>query len=237
MAGKRNRKKNNQPPLHSSVPDAPEPGLDPARTPSKFVRFLRTLAAEDIGAAPSPFICVCLQGLETPLALSQLDAINLLASLASSLATQNHRMARRVVAAWGRWEWEENHRRDMHRALQAFVKKSPPVGKERLVSRDALEQTYAEVCKVGPTVALDLLLREPEPDLAAFLEAHATALQKELVSSRNTSSDSRDVVLAIATTALAVLRKAHYEMWLNSAIGTRLAQLDPNLADDSPSAG
>jgi hypothetical protein len=143
-------------------------------------------------------------------------------------------MARRVAKAWARWEWEENRRRDTLHALQTSAGTPPPPGKERLVSRVALEQTYQEVCKVGPTIALDLLLREPEPDLAAFLEARAAALRDQLRSLRGTPPDLKEAVLAVSTAAVAVLRKAHYEMWVDSVIGTRLAQLDPNLVSDPP---
>lgn len=231
MPHRRKPTKNVWPPANGSVSKGPEPQAGPAETSSTYVQFLQTRAAEVAGPARSPFICVWLKGVETPLALSQPDAVKFLASLARSLATQRHRIARRVAAAWSRWESEENQRRATLHTLKSSAGTAPPPGKEWLVSRDALEATYREVVTAGPSVSLDFLLRQVEPDLAAFLEARAMALQDELCTSRRARSDLREAVVAISTAAVVVLRKAHYRLWLDSTIGTRLAHLDPDLVD------
>src|SRR5262245_31435036 len=73
---------------------------------------------------------------------------------------------------------------------------------------------------------------QAEPALASFLhESLATVAGKLSLSGAPTElvQGSHEELLAVALTCIQALRRAHYELWKGTIMGTRLAQLDKSL--------
>jgi hypothetical protein len=71
-----------------------------------------------------------------------------------------------------------------------------------------------------------------EPALASFIyESLAVVAGKLTLAGAPTEvvQGSHEEVLAVVLTCVQALRRGHYELWKDTATGTRLAQLDPAL--------
>jgi hypothetical protein len=71
-----------------------------------------------------------------------------------------------------------------------------------------------------------------EPALASFIhESLATVAGKLSLSGAPTElvQGTHEEMLAVVLTCLQALRRGHYELWKDTVIGTRLAQLDESL--------
>jgi hypothetical protein len=87
---------------------------------------------------------------------------------------------------------------------------------------------------VGDKGALEALqaLQEVEPSLGAFIqEALAAAAGKITLSGVPTPvvQGIHEEVLATVLTCVEAVRRSHYELWKDTAVGTRLAELAPDL--------
>jgi hypothetical protein len=72
-----------------------------------------------------------------------------------------------------------------------------------------------------------------EPALGSFIhESLATVAGKLTLSGAPTElvQGAHEEILAVVLTSLQALRRGHFELWKDTATGTRLAQLDPSLA-------
>ena len=212
--------------------DEVRPQADRQQVIAKFVRFVRTAASKWTSTAAVPMITIWLKGLPKPLGLTQLDTMALLTSLVRSLASQRQPLAERIARALPRWIDEAEREVQFVRRIGSVTEHPAASGtvKKGLVLRQSIDQVYAEIRKAGPRSSFDLLVSDVEPELAAFVKARI-----ELLKCRPVTPEGRRLeVLAIITAAIASLRQAHYQLWKETVIGSRLAQLDPTLASRDP---
>jgi hypothetical protein len=100
-----------------------------------------------------------------------------------------------------------------------------------LVEPRSIVAARQEVAEKGSGQALEEYGRT-EPALAAFIHGSLAAVAGKLSLVGAPSELVRaahEEVLSVVLTALQALRHGHYELWRDTATGTRLAQLDPAL--------
>jgi hypothetical protein len=100
-----------------------------------------------------------------------------------------------------------------------------------LVEPDTIINARIEVGDRGALESLQVL-QEIEPSLGAFIqEALAAAAGKIALSGVPTPlvQGIHDEMLATLLTCVEAVRRSHYELWKDTAVGTRLAELAPDL--------
>jgi hypothetical protein len=100
-----------------------------------------------------------------------------------------------------------------------------------LVEPEHLVTARQQIAGQGNDATLNEIA-EIEPALAAFIhEGLATVAGKLALSGAPTPlvQGSHEDLMALVLTCVQALRRGHYELWKDTAIGTRLAQLDPSL--------
>ena len=103
-----------------------------------------------------------------------------------------------------------------------------------LVSLRGLEQLQKSIWKDGVVAALDDL-SEIEPGVARYLD-HCVGwifqkLRDSCVKVDVVDAVQNDAIL-MAMTIIAGIRLAHFRLWEDTMIGTRLVQIDPRLRHD-----
>jgi hypothetical protein len=100
-----------------------------------------------------------------------------------------------------------------------------------LVEPEYLATARQDVATAGVGQAL-AAVGQAEPALASFVHESLTAAAGRLALAGAPTEVVQGVheeVLAIVLTSVNALRRSHYELWKDTATGTRLAQLDPTL--------
>jgi hypothetical protein len=97
-----------------------------------------------------------------------------------------------------------------------------------IVEPEYLAHARGEVARSGAGAALNTLA-ESEPAMAAFVHESLAAIAGKLVLTGAPSQvvqGSHEDVLAVLLTCVQALRRGHYEIWKDSMVGTRMAQID-----------
>jgi hypothetical protein len=100
-----------------------------------------------------------------------------------------------------------------------------------LVEPDTIVAARIEVGDRGALESLQAL-QEVEPSLGAFIqEALAAAAGKLALSGLPTAvvQGIHEEMLATLLACVEAVRRSHYELWKDTAVGTRLAELAPDL--------
>jgi hypothetical protein len=100
-----------------------------------------------------------------------------------------------------------------------------------LVESSSLFKAGRELARQGTADGLSGLAGR-EPVLAAFLSERLAAIAGKLALSGAPSEvvqGSYEETLGLVLTCVQALRHGHYELWIDTMTGTRLAQLDPSL--------
>jgi hypothetical protein len=101
-----------------------------------------------------------------------------------------------------------------------------------LVDFEHIARARQDVAAQGTSPAMNEFAAT-EPALASFLyEGLAVVAGKLSLSGAPTElvQGSHEDVLAVVLTCVQALRRGHYALWKDTAVGTRLAQLDESLA-------
>lgn len=105
-----------------------------------------------------------------------------------------------------------------------------------LVETDHLVNAREEVYRSGVGDALNTV-GQSEPALASFIHESLTTIAGKLVltgAPTQVVQGSHEDMLAVVLTCVQALRRGHYDLWKDSMVGTRLAEIDPTFQPKSP---
>src|SRR5690242_9786877 len=105
---------------------------------------------------------------------------------------------------------------------------------DQQVTAQLVLKTLMEVKRRG-SMALIQDLERVEPDLTEYLLESLTALHQKLLAVGATHKQSQRLYLEVQTLAIVCitsLRKAHFQLWQQTARDPRLKELDPSAGDD-----
>lgn len=208
------------------------------------VGFFSAKAATPIGGPNMPMLLVSLArqpGVLEHLAFSQEDAIRLIGALAHGLANQDVFLGHALLHVTARSKTAEDAcKRPAHTATPSgekrtlIVKRRPRATRlsDRLVQGSPpLLATHKRAVEAGPSASLQAIF-DVEPDVACYIESALRWIFDGFRRVNNPPNIVRavenDVILLLAAVFTA-MRDANYDLWRNTMVGTRLAQIDPNL--------
>jgi hypothetical protein len=211
------------------------------------VYFEKAWSATMLRPYRQPMVIVTVEwkpGLQRHLAFSQYDATRLINSISGCLRDQGSSIGIKVLNAISAQCRESKASAQplppklTGRSVRLDSPEAPRKARQTdmLVSLKALSQLQKSIWKRGVAAAIDDLL-EIEPGVARYLDYCVGWIFQQL---RDASVDLgivdavQDDALLMAMTIVAGLRIAHFRLWKDTMIGTRLAQIDPQLLRRKP---
>ena len=211
------------------------------------VGFFSAKAATVAGGPNEPMMLVSLvrkPGVLEHVAFSQADAVRLIGAVAHGLANQNLFLGHAVLHVTARSRMEGNSDElPVHATVPTGDKRTlivrprpraTRVSDKLIPGRTELEAAHERAAQAGPSGALQQMF-DVEPSLALYIDSTLGLIFDRLRHAKCPTnvvqSVENDVILLLAT-VFTTMRDAHYQLWRDTMMGTRLAQIDPQLETD-----